>query len=478
MSSSARPGDRDSPSVSPFTPINAPRSNSAFPFSIEKRQILEQHYRTLNKEFRDFIERDRSEEQDREPATLEEDPGEDVEEGLFINDEEDLIDNKEDREIDSERVVDDEDGPQEDYTDDGDSDEDSGVDSSGLDTESNNGKKGKKVTGGKKKQTKKKAGAKKDRGRKGASTYVDVMRALEKDVPDIVQRFRKRGVGSKDGLGLDDMDVDSEFDMSVMIDYIETSNKKKRKRRSAVELRNTQGDINISRDVPKDQRKDDDELLQIGLRSTTESNKTRWREAPYVWNARGYVYEEYFYLIEKKDSSGDYVWDDNLLWKFARDHKMNVYPTRQPLPGLLNARGELRRRAPRQTKSQRGPNGKYVPDVPEARQLTDATRNQIIYMRQQEVKDDRTEGVKRTEKERKESEERAMTINERAAATSTAGTVLHNAIKEHTKDLFNGFHQALAELEESKKEVAQLLNTRNGLIERESGIAETRTRAD
>lgn len=128
-----------------------------------------------------------------------------------------------------------------------------------------------------------------------------------------------------------------DFDMESMTDFIETRDKAKRKEIPAATLREKQGDAHLSRDVPKEQRKSDEELLCIGLRSTNEGNKRRWREAPYVWNAREFLYEEYYYLIDKRGKKGEYVWDDDLLWKFARYHNMSVFPSRQPLQALLKS---------------------------------------------------------------------------------------------------------------------------------------------
>ena len=84
-------------------------------------------------------------------------------------------------------------------------------------------------------------------------------------------------------------------------------------------MRAKTGDSLISRNVAKELRKSDQELLDIGLRSADpkETNKARWREGPYCWNEKGFLYDEYYYLTEKKDpSTSEYTWDDELLWKF------------------------------------------------------------------------------------------------------------------------------------------------------------------
>ena len=124
----------------------------------------------------------------------------------------------------------------------------------------------------------------------------------------------------------------------------------KRVRPTAAAMRLKTEDNLISRNVPKELRKSDQELLEIRLKSADlkEINKTRWREASYIWNEKGFLYDEYYYLTEKKDhGTNEYVWNDELLWKFARDHKIDLFVTRQTVPGLLNAQGSLRKRAPR-----------------------------------------------------------------------------------------------------------------------------------
>ena len=131
---------------------------------------------------------------------------------------------------------------------------------------------------------------------------------------------------------------------------------------------------------------------------------------------------------------------------------MEVYPSRQPLLGLFNAKGALRKRAPRQTKAQRGPTGKYIPDIEEARRLTEASRTEIIYIRQNELKDSKTEGVQRLKKERRELEERAILTNEKAAAAALAGQAVNSAVRDHVKHITSEFENALKDLDEAHAE--------------------------
>ena len=126
------------------------------------------------------------------------------------------------------------------------------------------------------KQTKKQPTLQKKKPeKKRPSTYAAVMKAMEKEVPHVIQKFRGRDAKDpKAGIG-GDLDGDEDFDMESMTDFIETRNKAKRKRVPAAALREKQGDPHLSRDAPKEQRKSDEELLSIGVRSVNEGNKSR-----------------------------------------------------------------------------------------------------------------------------------------------------------------------------------------------------------
>ena len=130
-------------------------------------------------------------------------------------------------------------------------------------------------------------------------------------------------------------------------------------------------------------------------------------------------------------------WENDLVCKFARDNNIVVFPSRQTLPGLLNARGVLCKRETRQTAAQHGPTGKFIQNMAEARALTQANRTQIIYQKQQKLKGGKTEGIQRMKKERRDFENDLVTVNERAAAASTAGVAVNIALKEHTADLIS-----------------------------------------
>ena len=53
------------------------------------------------------------------------------------------------------------------------------------------------------------------------------------------------------------------------------------------------------------------EILVTGFASPRESNKECWLKVPYIWNARVFLYEEYYDLSEKRNqTTNDYIWND------------------------------------------------------------------------------------------------------------------------------------------------------------------------
>lgn len=69
------------------------------------------------------------------------------------------------------------------------------------------------------------------------STYAAVMKAMGKEVPYVIQKFRGRDVKDpKAGIG-GDFDGNEDFDMESTTDFIEIRDKAKRKRVLAAALR-------------------------------------------------------------------------------------------------------------------------------------------------------------------------------------------------------------------------------------------------
>ena len=84
-------------------------------------------------------------------------------------------------------------------------------------------------------------------------------------------------------------------------------------RATAAAVRANIGDNQITRDVPESERKSDEELLEAGIESANPkaTNRDRWREAPYCWNEKGFLYEEHHHLGEERDPTTiEYIWDD------------------------------------------------------------------------------------------------------------------------------------------------------------------------
>ena len=138
-----------------------------------------------------------------------------------------------------------------------------------------------------------------------------VFKSLQQALPEKVRRYQELA-----GPGLfDDGDEDKLVSAS---DVLDQTRKPKRQRPTAAEMRSKLGDDRVKRDVPEKKRESDAELLQIGLDSMDQENKRRWRVAPYCWNAKGFLYDKYYYLVDKRDEvTREYIWNDKLLWKFA-----------------------------------------------------------------------------------------------------------------------------------------------------------------
>lgn len=118
----------------------------------------------------------------------------------------------------------------------------------------------------------------------------------------------------------------------------------------------------------------------------------------------------------------------------------------------------------RQTVAQRNRDGRYIKDFPEARRLTEASRSQIIYNRQKEMKDEKTKGVQRMKKKkRRELKKDAMRVNERITASWQFETVLNKAVRTHTDELVSDLNAAVEELNQTKAQVKDLVETKGSL---------------
>ncbi|CAD6582450.1 MAG: hypothetical protein ASARMPRED_000968 [Alectoria sarmentosa] len=95
-------------------------------------------------------------------------------------------------------------------------------------------------------------------------------------------------------------------------------------RATAAAVRANIGDNQITRDVPESERKSDEELLEAGIESANPkaTNRDRWREAPYCWNEKGFLYEEHHHLGEERDPTTiEYIWDDYPVEIWALRHR-------------------------------------------------------------------------------------------------------------------------------------------------------------
>lgn len=169
-----------------------------------------------------------------------------------------------------------------------------------------------------------------------------ILQAMRKGLPESVMDLRAKIDKTQDSFPESQDDTSTNISAEKLLLQAE---RKKRVRSTAAAMRANIGDERITRDVPKEERKFGQELLSIDLQSLGQANKDRWRQASYCWNEKVFLYESYYYLTEKRDpQTNEFIWNNDLLWKFARDHKVELFVARQATPGLLNSKGDLRKR--------------------------------------------------------------------------------------------------------------------------------------
>ena len=191
---------------------------------------------------------------------------------------------------------------------------------------------------------------------------------------------------------------------------------------------------NTTSEVPEDGGLADEELIGIGL-DNVYTLKTRWAKAPYVWNKKGLLYNRYKHLAEAKDDKGDYLWPEKVAKAFlgmTREAWKNI----QGNSGFFTAKGEPRRRAEKQVIPARTADGKFVhaKDTPEGRQISEATRYQLIY---EKLMEPGGTSMKRMRNARKQTEaviEKALASN---IETQKWGREMSKAWHEANKELLD-----------------------------------------
>ena len=224
-------------------------------------------------------------------------------------------------------------------------------------------------------------------------------------------------------------------------DYIENEERgpKNHKRKATtrdIAVRNP----GITRDVPKEERLDDDGLIELGRRPM--SKEARWKEAPYCWNAKGLLYQEYKYLGHKKDRDGEYLWDDDTLKPFVPHGDVVLFRSRHANPSLMGHLG-IRRRAPKGYVDQVDALGKYVAakDSPEARKISESTIREVTYGRLQKGKAAGEKTMMRVKPARRAIEE--------AYEQSWATAVATDKWSKESKDIWLKANEALLQSHES-----------------------------
>ena len=130
-----------------------------------------------------------------------------------------------------------------------------------------------------------------------------ITKIIKREISDLVKAFQIQR-----GTFMFDFDGEENDTVSAQV-LLGQSAKSKRVRSKAAELRKKIGDEAVTKSIPFELKKIDEKLLQIDLASETQENRVRWRKASYVWNEKGFLLSKYYYLIEKKDTQGNYVWN-------------------------------------------------------------------------------------------------------------------------------------------------------------------------
>ena len=99
-----------------------------------------------------------------------------------------------------------------------------------------------------------------------------------------------------------------------------------------------------------------------------------------MWNKKGLLYDQYKYLVNTKDNEGNYRWPDKVAKAFLGMSRETWRSIRQN-KGFFTAKGAPRQRKAKQLVPVRNAEGKFkaVEGTQEARELTSATRFEIIY---------------------------------------------------------------------------------------------------
>ena len=153
--------------------------------------------------------------------------------------------------------------------------------------------------------------------------------------------------------------------------------KPKKKRLTVAELK--KGFEHVTKDVPKDERLSDKELLDLGKKNITKVQ--RWVEAPYAWNFRGALLGPYYRLalVKISDQDGEYYWDNKDL-KGMGFKNPEFFRERLKYPNLYAAKGGLRRRPPPKVTPKRDDRGRYhkAASTTEGRKISEATAGREV----------------------------------------------------------------------------------------------------
>ena len=216
---------------------------------------------------------------------------------------------------------------------------------------------------------------------------------------------------------------------------------------------------NTTSEVPEDGGLDDEQLISIGM-DDGYSIKTRWAKAPYVWNKKGLLYKQYQYLAGLRDNLANFKWPDKVAKAFLgmnRDTWIRI----QKNGGFFTAKGVPRQRKQKSLIPERESNGKFKAvqaASQEARELSKATRYEILYNR---LLEPGSTTMKRMRNTRKRTEALIEETVESNVATQKWGKEMADAWHQANKDLLLFKEAAINRIMELEEQITQFTTVAN-----------------
>ena len=161
----------------------------------------------------------------------------------------------------------------------------------------------------------------------------------------------------------------------------------------------------ITRDVSKEDRLSDEQLIELEKQRMTKKN--RWMTVSYVWNLKNLLYDDYKYLETLKDENGERLWSNEILKPYVLYESVKLFLERQANSALTEHMSSRQRTSKVLIDKKNSFTEKFVKikNNLEARQLSEVSRNWLIYDRHLSIEDTKKQKTKiRMKKKRRKIE--------------------------------------------------------------------------